>query len=66
MATPDDPPLFEEANPPLKYGRRSTSSLSTLPGARIPGTAMPTLGVVSNRHVSVYLNRPGIATYNFR
>jgi hypothetical protein len=41
------PPLFVEANPPLKYGRRLTSVLLTMPGARIPGTLMPTFGWVS-------------------
>lgn len=40
-------PLFVVANSPLKYGSRLTFSPLTTAGARRPGTAMPTLGVVS-------------------
>jgi hypothetical protein len=44
---PIDLPVLVEANPPLKYGARSTAVPLTMPGARIHGTLMPTLGVVS-------------------
>jgi hypothetical protein len=36
-----------EAKPPLKYGRRFTWVPLYVPGARIPGTLMPTFGIVS-------------------
>jgi hypothetical protein len=42
-------PLFVVAYSPLKYGRRLTSSPSITAGARSPGTATPTLGVVSKK-----------------
>lgn len=41
------PGALVEAKPPLKYGRRSTFVPLYVPGARIPGTVMPTFGVVS-------------------
>ena len=45
--TPVIPPSLVEAKPPEKYGRRLTAVPLYMPGARIPGTAMPTLGLVS-------------------
>jgi hypothetical protein len=43
---PTEPPVFVDARPPLKYGRRLTAVPLTVPGARIPGTAFM-FGVVS-------------------
>lgn len=45
--TPIMPPRFVDASPPLKNGRRLTAVLLIMPGARIPGTLMPTFGLVS-------------------
>lgn len=45
--SPMEPPWFVDNNPPLKYGRRLTFVPLTVPGARIPGTLMPTFGMVS-------------------
>ena len=45
--TPFEPPLFVDANAPVKYGARLTAVPLTMAGARIPGTVMPTFGVVS-------------------
>ena len=42
--TPMLPPLFEDAKPPEKYGRRLTSWPLNVPLARMPGTAIPTFG----------------------
>lgn len=36
-----------DANPPLKYGRRLTAVPLYSPAARIPGTLIPTFGMVS-------------------
>jgi hypothetical protein len=44
---PTLPPVFVEAKPPLKYGRRLTLVPLYVPAARIPGTLMPTFGWVS-------------------
>ena len=43
IETPELPPRLEEANPPLKYGRRLTAVPLTVPGARIPATGVPVL-----------------------
>jgi hypothetical protein len=43
---PTEPPVFVDARPPLKYGRRLTAVPLIVPGARIPGTAFM-FGVVS-------------------
>ena len=45
--TPLEPPLFVDANMPVKYGARLTAVPLIIAGARIPGTLMPTFGVVS-------------------
>lgn len=45
--TPDIPPWFVEANPPSKYGSKSTLVPFQVPAVRIPGTAIPTFGLVS-------------------
>jgi hypothetical protein len=47
MATPELPPRLLDARTPLKYGSRSTAVPLKVPGARMPGTAIPTLGRVS-------------------
>lgn len=52
-AVPWQSPLFVEAYSPLKYGRRSTFSPLTTVGARRPGTAMPTLGLVSKKNAEL-------------
>jgi hypothetical protein len=44
------PPLFDDASPPVKYGRRLTAVPLIVPGARIPGTLTPTFGWVSAMH----------------
>ena len=38
--TPDEPPSFVDAKPPLKYGSRLTAVPLKFPGAKIPGTAL--------------------------
>lgn len=43
------PPVLVEAKPPSKYGARLTSVPLNVPGARMPATLMPTLGLVSTR-----------------
>ena len=45
--TPELPPLFVERRLPSKYFKRLTEVPLKVPGTRIPGTAMPTLGCVS-------------------
>jgi hypothetical protein len=44
--TPFEPPLVE-SKAPVKYGARLTLVPLYSPAARIPGTAMPTFGLVS-------------------
>lgn len=44
---PIEPPLFVDANMPVKYGARLTAVPLTMAGARIPGTVMPMFGWVS-------------------
>lgn len=48
IETPVDPPSFVESNAPEKNGRRLTAVPLYVPGVRIPGTAMPTFGLVSS------------------
>ena len=45
--TPLEPPVFVDAKAPVKYGARLTYVPLTVAGARMPGTLMPTFGVVS-------------------
>jgi len=45
-ATPALPPSLVDARPPSKYGRRLTVVPLKVPVARIPGTLMPTFGLV--------------------
>lgn len=47
--TPELPPRLLEAKPPLKYGRRLTAVPLTVPGARIPATALPVVVAESAR-----------------
>jgi hypothetical protein len=55
-------PVLVEARSPEKYGRRLTLVPLTSPSARIPGTLMPTFGVVSMEHQQV-LEENGISMY---
>lgn len=47
IEVPTVPPPLEERRAPSKYGRRSTSVPLKVPFARIPGTVIPTFGLVS-------------------
>jgi hypothetical protein len=47
--TPALPPELVEVKPPSKYGARLTAVPLNVPGARMPATLMPTLGLVSVR-----------------
>lgn len=44
---PEFSPVLVDANAPVKYRARFTSVPLTIPGAKMPGTLMPTLGLVS-------------------
>lgn len=52
--TPELPPVFVEARAPVKYGARLTAVPLYVPLARIPGTAIPTFGLVSEVQISKY------------
>ena len=67
--TPELPPRLLEARLPSKYGSRLTAVPLTSPGARIPGTEIPTLGMVSEKiRVSDLLHKVSChaCTYSYR
>ena len=47
--TPAEPPSLVDNRAPVKYGARLTAVPLIMAGARIPGTVMPTFGLVSAR-----------------